>query len=59
VIKLVVMLLVHWGYALASVGVVFVVWTYVGHANPAVNPGIAAEFRLLPWLRNCLMRALG
>jgi solute carrier family 12 (potassium/chloride transporters), member 8 len=53
------MLLVHWGYALASVGVVFVVWTYVGHANPAVNPGIAAEFRLLPWLRNCLLRALG
>ncbi|XP_065353788.1 solute carrier family 12 member 8 [Cloeon dipterum] len=58
-IKLLVMLLVHWGYALASVGLVFVVWTYVGHANPAVNPGIAAEFRLLPWLRNCLMRALG
>ncbi|KAF4519755.1 hypothetical protein B566_EDAN010349 [Ephemera danica] len=58
-VKILVMLLVHWGYALACMAIVFLIWTYVGHANPAVSPGVAAEFRLLPWLRACILRAFG
>nr|CAD7433390.1 unnamed protein product [Timema monikensis] len=44
-VKLLIMFLVHWGYALANIGVVFIVWLYIGHANPAVKPGISAEFK--------------
>ncbi|XP_069682932.1 solute carrier family 12 member 8 [Periplaneta americana] len=58
-VKLLIMFLVHWGYALANIVVVFVVWFYVGHANPAVKPGLAAEFRFFTWLKNALLRLMG
>nr|CAD7409502.1 unnamed protein product [Timema cristinae] len=53
------MFLVHWGYALANIGVVFIVWLYIGHANPAVKPGISAEFKLFTWLKNIFFRLIG
>ncbi|XP_012542702.1 solute carrier family 12 member 8 [Monomorium pharaonis] len=58
-IKLLIMFLVHWGYALANIVVIFLVWSYVGHANPAVKPGIAAEFQFFKWFRIALFRIMG
>ncbi|KDR22149.1 solute carrier family 12 member 8 [Zootermopsis nevadensis] len=59
IVKLLIMFLVHWGYALANIAVVFLVWFYVGHANPAVKPGLASEFRFFTWLKNALLRLMG
>ncbi|KAK0159623.1 hypothetical protein PV327_010718 [Microctonus hyperodae] len=58
-VKLLIMFLVHWGYAIANIVVVFLVWSYVGHANPAVKPGVSAEFKLHEWLRNLILRLMG
>nr|CAD7400602.1 unnamed protein product [Timema poppensis] len=58
-VKLLIMFLVHWGYALANIGVVFIVWLYIGHANPAVKPGISAEFKFFTWLKNIFFRLIG
>ncbi|KAL1121936.1 hypothetical protein AAG570_003344 [Ranatra chinensis] len=58
-LKLGMMFLVHWGYALANLGIVFVIWLYVGLTNPAVKPGAAAEFKLWRWIRILIMRLCG
>ncbi|RLU15442.1 hypothetical protein DMN91_012436 [Ooceraea biroi] len=58
-VKLFIMFLVHWGYAIANIVVVFLVWSYVGHANPAVKPGVSAEFQFFKWLRTALLRLMG
>lgn len=58
-VKLLIMFLVHWGYAIANIVVVFLVWSYVGHANPAVKPGVSAEFKFFEWLRNAILRLMG
>ncbi|XP_012256165.2 solute carrier family 12 member 8 [Athalia rosae] len=58
-IKLGIMFLVHWGYAIANIVVVFLVWSYVGHANPAVKPGISAEFKFFKWLKTAILRLMG
>lgn len=58
-IKIFVMLLVNWVFALICMGTVFVVWFYVGTANPAVKPGLAHEFRFFVWLKNVVFRCFG
>uniref|UniRef100_A0A182IQX7 Solute carrier family 12 member 8 n=1 Tax=Anopheles atroparvus TaxID=41427 RepID=A0A182IQX7_ANOAO len=58
-IKILVMLLVSWVYALICIGTVFIVWLYVGTANPAVKPGLAHEFRFFVWLKNVVFRCFG
>ncbi|KAL9699825.1 hypothetical protein quinque_003266 [Culex quinquefasciatus] len=58
-IKIFVMLLVNWVFALICMGTVFVVWFYVGTANPAVKPGLAHEFRFFVWLKNAVFRCFG
>lgn len=58
-IKILIMLLVHWIYALACLVVVFLVWFYVGTANPAVKPGLAHEFRFFVWLKGVIFRCFG
>ncbi|XP_076228278.1 solute carrier family 12 member 8 [Nomia melanderi] len=58
-IKLLIMFLVHWGYAIANIVVVFLVWSYVGHANPAVKPGVSSEFKFFNWLKMSLLRLMG
>lgn len=40
-------------------GTVFVLWFYVGTANPAVKPGLAHEFRFFVWLKNAVFRCFG
>ncbi|EDV45463.2 LOW QUALITY PROTEIN: uncharacterized protein Dere_GG12705 [Drosophila erecta] len=57
--KLLVMLLVNWYYALTCFLVVFVVWFYVGTANPAVKPGLTAEFNFFAWLKSVIFRCFG
>ncbi|XP_073828048.1 solute carrier family 12 member 8 [Musca autumnalis] len=57
--KLLVMLLVNWYYALTCFVVVFVVWFYVGTANPAVKPGLTAEFNFFAWLKSVVFRCFG
>ncbi|KAK7870096.1 hypothetical protein R5R35_011077 [Gryllus longicercus] len=58
-LKLLIMFLVHWGYAVANILVVFLVCLYVGHANPAVKPGLASEFKLFRWMKNVFLRLMG
>ncbi|EDV34351.1 uncharacterized protein Dana_GF21265 [Drosophila ananassae] len=57
--KLLVMLLVNWYYALTCFLVVFIVWFYVGTANPAVKPGLTAEFNFFSWLKSIIFRCFG
>lgn len=59
VTKVVIMFLVHWGYALGCFAVIWLVWLYVGTANPAVKPGRTAEFKFLMWLKNVFLQMMG
>ncbi|XP_014206157.1 solute carrier family 12 member 8 [Copidosoma floridanum] len=59
VVKIIIMFLVHWGYALTNIIVCFLIWSYIGHANPAVKPGVSAEFKFFLWLKNALLRIMG
>ena len=59
VIKIFIMFLVHWIFALTCLGVVFVIWLYVGTTNPAVKPGLAQEFRFFVWLKSVIFRCFG
>lgn len=58
-VKLLIMFLVHWGYAIANIVVVFLVWSYVGHANPAVKPGLSAEFKFFEWIKLSIFKLMG
>ncbi|XP_063702442.1 solute carrier family 12 member 8 [Culicoides brevitarsis] len=58
-IKILVMFLVNWIYAIFCISIVFIVWYYIGTANPAVKPGLAHEFRLFVWLKNSLFQCFG
>lgn len=58
-IKIFVMFLVNFYFALICVLTVAIVWFYVGTANPAIRPGIADEFRLFVWLKNGLFQCFG
>jgi solute carrier family 12 (potassium/chloride transporters), member 8 len=57
--KIMVMLLVNWLYAIFCIITVFVIWFYVGTANPAVKPGLTHEFRFFVWLKNVVFRCFG
>lgn len=59
ILKIILMLLVNWVYAVICFITVFVVWFYVGTANPAVKPGLTAEFRLFVWLKSVVFRCFG
>lgn len=59
ILKIVIMMLVNTYYGATCIGVVFLVWFYVGTANPAVKPGLAAEFRLIVWLKGLVFRCFG
>ncbi|KAK4871857.1 hypothetical protein RN001_015981 [Aquatica leii] len=59
VLKLFIMVLVNWIYALVCFSVVFLVWLYIGTANPAVKPGVAVEFKILKWIKNIFLHCLG
>lgn len=59
VTKILVMFLVHWVYALVCLITVFVIWFYVGTANPAVKPGLAHEFQFFVWLKGVIFRCFG
>ncbi|XP_066158485.1 solute carrier family 12 member 8 [Euwallacea fornicatus] len=58
-IKIIIMFLVNWVYAVASISVVFLIWLYIGTANPAVKPGLASEFHFLRWFKTVLLRCFG
>lgn len=58
-LKIFIMFLVNWGYALISILAVFLVWFYIGTANPAVKPGLAAEFHFFKWLKTVILRCCG
>lgn len=53
------MLLVNWWMALICMLGVFVVWFYVGTANPAVKPGLTSEFNFFVWLKSVVFRCFG
>lgn len=58
-IKILIMFLVHWIFALVCLGVVLVIWLYVGTTNPAVKPGLAQEFRFFVWLKSAIFKCFG
>ncbi|XP_057655206.1 solute carrier family 12 member 8 isoform X2 [Diorhabda carinulata] len=58
-LKILIMILVNWYYAMACMSVVFLVWLYIGTANPAVKPGIAFEFHFFRWLKTLILRCMG
>lgn len=58
-LKIIVMLMVNWLYAIICIGIVLVVWIYVGTANPAVKPGLASEFQFFVWLKSIVFRCFG
>lgn len=59
ILKIVIMMLVNTYYGAACICVVFLVWFYIGTANPAVKPGLAHEFRLIIWLKGLVFRCFG
>uniref|UniRef100_A0A0A9YXX5 Solute carrier family 12 member 8 n=2 Tax=Lygus hesperus TaxID=30085 RepID=A0A0A9YXX5_LYGHE len=58
-LKVGMMLLINWTYALTFMGTGFIIWVYVGLTNPAVKPGAATEFNFLKWLKTVLLRICG
>ncbi|KAJ2947835.1 hypothetical protein O0L34_g9624 [Tuta absoluta] len=58
-IKLVLMFLVNWVYALGCLSILWLLWLYIGAANPAVKPGRAAEFHFFHWLKISFLHAIG
>lgn len=45
------MFFVNWIYGLANLVAVFLVWFYIGQANPGVAPGVTADFRFFAWMQ--------
>ncbi|VVD02122.1 unnamed protein product [Leptidea sinapis] len=58
-IKLLLMVLVHWVYALGCLSILWLLWLYIGAANPAVKPGRASEFHFFHWLKISFLQAIG
>ena len=53
------MFLVNWLYAIVNLVVVFIVWFYIGRANPGVAPGATADFRFFAWFRSSIASLCG
>ncbi|CAB4060078.1 SLC12A8 [Lepeophtheirus salmonis] len=51
-LNFILMFFIHWGYSLLSIAICILVWFYIGRAAPGVNPGIAAEFSFLTFIKN-------
>jgi potassium/chloride transporter 8 len=58
-IKIFIMFLVNFYFAMICLLTVFGVWFYIGTANPAIRPGMADEFRLFVWLKNIIFQCFG
>lgn len=59
-IKIFIMFLVNVYMAFICILAVFIVWFYVGTANPGnIRPGIADEFRLFVWFKNLIFQCFG
>ncbi|KAL0278950.1 UNVERIFIED_CONTAM: hypothetical protein PYX00_000620 [Menopon gallinae] len=57
--KIIIMIMVHWLYAIICLVIVAVIWFYIGAANPAVKPGLAQHFTLFYWIKSLCLRAAG
>ena len=51
IVKIAMMFFVNWIYGLANLVAVFLVWFYIGQANPGVAPGVTADFRFFAWMQ--------
>lgn len=58
-IKILIMILVNWYYGVTCIAVMFLIWLYIGTANPAVKPGLASEFRFFIWLKHIIFKCFG
>ncbi|CAL4082976.1 unnamed protein product, partial [Meganyctiphanes norvegica] len=58
-VKVSVMLLIQWGYALATLISALLLYVYIGQAAPGGHPGVAAEFVFLRWLKNSFLTCIG
>lgn len=59
IVKIAMMFFVHWVYALVNLAVVFLVWFYIGRANPGVAPGVTADFRFFTWMQQGIATLCG
>ncbi|KAH7937961.1 hypothetical protein HPB49_018312 [Dermacentor silvarum] len=57
-VKLTIMFLVQWAYALASIFLLIFLWLCIGRTKPGAFPGVT-EFKLFPWLRYLFLRCIG
>jgi len=58
-LKIFIMFFVNWLYACIFLLTVFLIWLYIGTANPAVKPGLASEFRFFRWIKHVILRCMG
>ncbi|CAG2170003.1 unnamed protein product [Oppiella nova] len=58
IIKVVIMFLVQWGYALSAFITLTFLWYYMGAVNPGLFPGIS-EFRAYPWIKSRVLICFG
>ncbi|XP_054162328.1 solute carrier family 12 member 8-like [Oppia nitens] len=58
IIKVVIMFLVQWGYALSSFIALLLLWYYMGAVNPGLFPGIT-EFKIYPWIKSIVLKCFG
>lgn len=54
-IKLVIMFLVHWIYALATIVSVGIIFYYISHVSPGSYRGVS-EFKLFQWIKDCFFK---
>ena len=58
IIKIAIMFLVQWGYALSAFITLLFLWYYIGQVNPGVFPGIS-EFKFYPWITTTALKLIG
>nr|CAB3266104.1 solute carrier family 12 member 8-like [Phallusia mammillata] len=50
--SLTVMFLIHWVYALANILAFLLIYLYTSLFNPGLNPGAAAQFKFIDWVKS-------
>lgn len=55
ILKLTLMFVIAWHYALITIAIFAILYSIIGRTNPGFYPGVS-EFYFFNWLRNCLCR---
>lgn len=55
ILKIVLMFVIEWHYALITIAIFAILYSIIGRTNPGFYPGVS-EFYFFTWFRNCLCR---